>query len=183
MISSDPNLITNPTIQTFLGEMFDVFSPSPEKIHLKDISHALSMICRYGGHSRDFYSVAEHCVLLAEYFEKAGDLDLAQFALLHDASEAYMGDLVRPLKMQLSLYRDVEDQLLVTIFTKFGLQPVAPHIVKMADLRITTDEREMLMLSRPWSLDPTEPLGVELQCWTHDQAEQAWLNTYWRLFP
>lgn len=181
--SIDPDGRTNSTIQTFTGEMFDVFNPRMEQINLKDISHALSMLCRYGGHSREFYSVAEHCVLMAGHFEDVGDRTLARAALLHDTTEAYMGDVVRPLKSQLPLYRTVEDRLQALIFTKYGVYDQIPREVKIADLRITTDEREMLMLPRPWSIDPVEPLGVELQCWTHDQAEQAWLDSYWRLFP
>lgn len=181
--SRDYDGTTNSTIQTFTGEMFDVFSPHMEQINLKDISHALSMLCRYGGHSREFYSVAEHCVLMAEHFVGRGEKDLARAALLHDATEAYMGDVVRPLKGQLPLYREVEGRLQTLIFMKYGIYDQVPHGVKEADLRITTDERDMLMLPRPWSIDPVEPLGVMLQCWTHDQAEQAWLDSYWRLFP
>lgn len=178
----DPDITTNSTIQTFVGEMFDVFNPDPALIHVKDISHALSMICRYGGHSREFYSVAEHCVLMSKHFESQGDKNLARCALLHDASEAYMGDVVRPLKMQLPLYRNVEDTLHAHIFHRFGLEPHLPPKIKEADLRITVDEREVVMMPRVWSYDPLDPLGVEVQCWTHDQAEQAWLDSYWRLF-
>lgn len=181
--SRDYDGTTNSTIQTFTGEMFDVFNPQMEHINLKDISHALSMLCRYGGHCREFYSVAEHCVLMAGHFEKSGEPELARAALLHDATEAYMGDVVRPLKSQLPLYRDVENRLQRLIFLNYGVYSEVPKEVKIADLCITTDEREMLLLPRPWSIDPVEPLGVELQCWTHDQAEQAWLDSYWRLFP
>lgn len=182
MISSNPDLASNPVIQTFVGEMFDVFNPDPALINLKDISHALSMICRYGGHSRDFYSVAEHCVLMAGYFEGRGEWDLARAALMHDATEAYMGDVVRPVKLQLPLYCAVEDRLQAAIFSNFGLPPDMPVEVKQADLRITTDEREILMHPRPWSIDPVDALGVDVHCWTHHQAEQAWLDSYWRLF-
>lgn len=182
MTSSSPDLVTNPTIQTFVGELFDIFDPNLNQINLKDISHALSMICRYGGHSREFYSVAEHSVLIAGYFEKTGHTDLARWGLMHDATEAYMGDLIRPLKRALPAYAAAEDNLMAYICTKFDLPIEQPGPIKEADLRITTDEREILMFPRVWSYDPLEPLGVELQCWTHDQAEQAWLDTYWRLF-
>lgn len=175
-------MVSNAVIQTFTGEMFDIFDPVGAKIHVKDISHALSMLCRYGGHSREFYSVAEHSVLMAQYFVDRKQQDLAKAALFHDATEAYMGDLVRPIKLQMPMYRDVEEKLRLVIFRGAGLPEEMPEEIKHADLRICNDEREMLMLARTWSIDDLEPLGVEVQCWTHVQAEQAWLDTYWRLF-
>lgn len=180
----DPDRVTESSIQTFTGEMFDIYYPDPEKINLPDIAHALSMLCRYGGHSRNFYSVAEHSVMMADYFDQRGEQDLARVALLHDATEAYMGDLVRPLKMSLSMvrYREVEAQLQAVIYEKFRLPPEHPLEVKDADLRICNDERVVLMLPRPWTIDGLLPLGVDIQCWSPIQAEQIWADTFWRLF-
>jgi len=184
MTYSDPDTVTNSVIQTFTGEMFDIFNPERHKIQLRDISHAISMICRYGGHTREFYSVAEHCVLMAGWFVDQEKYDLARVALLHDATEAYMGDLVRPLKLQPALthYRVVEDNLQGAIFSNYGLPPGMPMEVKEADLRICNDERAVLMHDRAWSIDVYPHLGVTLQCWTQHQAEQSWLDMYWRLF-
>lgn len=184
MTLSDPDLQSASSIQTFTGEMFDVFAPNSSKIQVKDIAHALSMLCRYGGHSRDFYSVAEHSVLMAGYFEARGEYDLARAALLHDSTEAYMGDMVRPLKLQLPLYREVEGALQGAIFNRFGLPPDMPPEVKEADLRICNDERAVLLYPLPWNpfIDSLPPLGVELKCWFPIQAEQQWFDFYWRLF-
>jgi hypothetical protein len=81
-------------MQTFTGRAFYPLDPRPEDIDPVDIAHALSLICRYGGHSSRFYSVAEHCVLMSH----AVAPEHALWALLHDATEAYLGDMIRPLK-------------------------------------------------------------------------------------
>lgn len=181
---SDPDLQSAVTIQTYVGEMFDIFNPIREQIHLKDISHALSMLCRYGGHSRTFYSVAEHSFLMAQHFEERREYDLARAALLHDASEAYMGDLVRPIKLRMPEYRKAEDVLLFHILSKFGIPPEIPFAVKEADLRICNDERAALMHERPWSpsIDDLPALGVDVNGWFPIEAEQNYLDLFWRLF-
>lgn len=182
--SDDPDLQSAMTMQTYTGEMFDVFNPNKDQIQMRDISHALSMLCRYGGHSRNFYSVAEHCFLMAEYFVDRKEYDLARAALLHDATEAYMGDVIRPLKLQFPLYRQTEDYLQGMIFTKFGLPPEMPPEVKDADLRICNDERAALLHERPWNpyIDGLPYLDVEIKSWFPIKAEQNYLDMYWKLF-
>lgn len=182
MTFSNPDKVTNAKIQTFTGLMFDLFDPAPTSIVLEDIAHALSMICRYGGHSRHFYSVAEHSVLMAEHFEKKSQHGLARVAALHDATEAYLGDIVRPLKTRLPEYQRAEERLQGMILTKFGLIAVIPKSVKQADLSITNDERAALMEPRTWTIDPYPALGVEIEGWPPAEAEGHWLNTFRRLF-
>lgn len=180
MTSSDD--VTNTEIQTFSGHMFDVFNPDKQKIELRDIAHALSMLCRYGGHAHQFYSVAEHSVLMSDYFNDRGEYDLARAALLHDATEAYMGDVVRPLKSKFPLYRQVESALQWRIFDKFGLAWEIPAEVKDADLRICNDERAVLLDNRAWVIDALPPLGVQLQCWAPIEAQQEWTDSFYQLF-
>lgn len=182
MTSYNPDQVSNATIQTFTGVMFNVNNPDPEDIIVKDISHALSMLCRYGGHSHHFYSVAEHSVLMSRNFEEQGQPDLARAALMHDATEAYMGDVVRPIKLQLPLYQEIENGLQRTIFARFGLPLDMPLEVKEADLRICNDERAVLMYEREWSIDHLAPLGVDIQHWFPIEAEENWLMSYWGLF-
>jgi hypothetical protein len=97
-----PTIYYTPTkheVETFSGQYLDVQNPDPDKINLEDIAHALGNICRYGGHSRTFYSVAEHSVFVCERVCRQGwskNLQLA--ALHHDDAEAYLGDIPRPLK-------------------------------------------------------------------------------------
>lgn len=157
-------------MQTFTGRQFFPLSPRPDEVDPVDIAHALSMICRYGGHTTRFYSVAEHCVLMS-YAVPAED---ALAALLHDATEAYVGDMVRPLKHHMPAYRDIEDGVMFAIAVRFGLPHGAmPAAVKEADNRILLDERAALLTVPPadWQQEDLEPLGVEVSGWGPAYAE------------
>lgn len=94
------------------GVLFDVFEPKSELVNIEDIGHALSHLCRYGGHTPKFYSVAQHSVYCSYY---PGTLKEQMQYLLHDASEAYMVDLPRPIKRNLPEYKKIEDNLLEVI--------------------------------------------------------------------
>ena len=87
-------------MQTFTGRLFDPFNPDPALIDLRDIAHALGNICRFGGHSRRYYSVAEHSILVASLVPEPLRLP----ALLHDAAEAYLGDIITPIKRWTTIY-------------------------------------------------------------------------------
>jgi hypothetical protein len=90
---------------TASGQQFRPTAPDPALVRVTDIAHALSHLCRYNGHVRSFYSVAEHSVLMARHFIARRDYPLARWALLHDGSEAYLGDVIRPLKKALPDYK------------------------------------------------------------------------------
>src|SRR5690349_18842227 len=97
---------TGDWIATFTGKRWFLTDPDPADVDIDDIAHALSMICRFGGHTKQFYSVAEHSVRVANAMEIAGCGALACLhGLIHDAPEAYLGDIVRPLKYSLTDYR------------------------------------------------------------------------------
>lgn len=168
-------------MQTYTGQAFWPLDPNPFEIHPADIAHALSMICRYGGHSRFFYSVAEHCVLVS----RAVAPEYALWGLLHDASEAYVGDMVRPLKRHMPQYRAVEDNLLDHIACRFGLEPGIPQAVHDADNRILLDERQAVMAMPPplhWGpVEDLEPLGVAVQLLSPQRAESAYLERLYEL--
>ena len=160
-------------LQTFTGGQFWPMDPRPEEVYAEDIAHALSMACRYAGHCIRFYSVAEHSVLLSRAVAPEHRL----WALLHDASEAYLVDVPRPVKPFLTNYREAEDRLMAIVCQCFGLPPEIPAEVKRADSAILNDERAQNMRHsrHDWSIDPT-PLGVTLQFWSPHQAEAEWLN-------
>lgn len=162
-------------MQTASGGQFWPLDPQPEDISIEDIAHALSMICRFGGHCLRFYSVAEHSVLLARIAEPRDRL----WALLHDAPEAYILDMVRPLKNYMPGYAEHEARIERAVAWRFGLFFGIPESVKQLDLRILTDERQQNMAPapQPWSTD-TEPLGVELQFWAPDRAKREFLAEY-----
>lgn len=162
-------------MQTFTGRPFWPLDPQPDDLDCRDIAHALSMLCRYNGAVHVFYSVAEHCVLMSH----AVAPENALWALLHDATEAYMGDLIRPLKQHMPTYRQAEDRLMAVICEWAGLDPVCPAEVKAADVRIMRDERDALMSSpqRPWgSLDGVPALGVRVEGWAPAEAESRYFD-------
>lgn len=162
-------------MQTFSGWAFYPMSPHEDEIDPVDIAHALSMLCRYGGHVRRFYSVAEHCVLMS----RAVSPENALWALLHDATEAYLGDMVRPVKRFLPAYARAEDRLMGVICKRFGLPATCPDEVKDADNRILRDERDALMgpAPLPWrSIENVPALGVDIGPWWPDEAERRYLE-------
>lgn len=165
-------------MQTYTGIQFHPLDPRPEDIDPADIAHSLSLICRYGGHVHRFYSVAEHCVLMSQAVPSA----FALWALLHDAAEAYVGDMVRPLKRQMPAYCDAEDAVLSVITMKFGLpsfgRGVLPPAVKDADNRILLTERDALMPNTrySWAQDGMEPLPVAVTGWAPEEAERHYLD-------
>lgn len=160
-------------MQTYTGRRFYPLDPRPEDIHPEDIAHALSMLCRFGGHVVRFYSVAEHCLHVASAL--APEHQLA--GLLHDATEAYVQDLVRPVKHQLLSYMALEDTVALAIAERFGLDPVMPPEVKVADNRVLLDERRAVMCptADTWAQDDLEPLGVTIYGFQPADAERAYL--------
>jgi hypothetical protein len=111
------------------GKVIQLLSPKPEQIQLVDIAQALSNICRYTGQC-PFYSVAEHSILVARALQNAGcDLVVVQQGLMHDAAEAYLGDVTSPLKARLLKYRKIESRMRKTIFRKFNIPVDIPQIV------------------------------------------------------
>ena len=110
------NLYETNKIRVFTGTYIDPLNPQLEDIHIEDIAHGLSMQCRFGGHTKVFYSVAQHCVEVA--MQLPDELRLA--ALLHDASEAYLLDIPRPVKGRLTNYKTIEKKLMSVIAKRFG---------------------------------------------------------------
>ena len=130
-----------PQILTSTGRYFDFNFPALDAIDIEDIATSLSRICRFTGHTTEFYSVAQHSVyvsfLVPEY--------LALAALLHDASEAYMGDLSTPLKQLVPDYKAIEQRVERAICGRFGLDFPMHPLIKEADLRMLVSERRDLM--------------------------------------
>lgn len=122
----------------------------PEDVDIVEIAHALANICRFGGHvPAGFYSVAQHSVLVASVLPP----ELRLVGLLHDATEAYCGDLVRPLKHspELAAFREMENAMWPAIAERFGLPLAIPGEVKEADRRMLQTERRDLLAPREWN--------------------------------
>lgn len=138
------------TILTHSGIEFDVCNPDPDLIEIEDIAHALSHICRFTGHTKHFYSVAQHSYLCATLVPPEHALE----ALLHDAAEAYIGDVSSPLKAQLPGYQVIEANLEQAIRQRFGLPTQKTPWVKEADLQMLAAEKAQLMpqFDEPWDI-------------------------------
>ena len=162
-------------MQTHSGLAFYPLDPAPEDIVPTDIAHSLAMQCRYNGHVRRFYSVAEHCVLMSDWMlEHAEPRNadraryLALWALLHDAAEAYIGDMVRPLKINMPAFVALDELVTAAVARRFALEDaVIPSAVKAVDTRILLDEKAALLGDSPrsWALGDLEPLGVKIRGW------------------
>lgn len=154
-----------PWIQTFTGRAFHFEDPRPEDIHIEDIAQALSQQCRFAGHTSRFYSVAEHSVLVSKQF---ADPELRMLGLLHDATEAYILDLPKPLKNLLPDYSAYEDNLWRVIARKFGLATEIPTQIHEIDTRMLVTERPQLFPRMiPWpKYEHIKPLeGVQIRGW------------------
>lgn len=166
-------------IQTFTGKQFFPLEAHLEQIDLRDIAHALSLQCRFNGHCRSFYSVAEHSVRVS----RAVEPEHALWGLLHDAGEAYMGDLPRPLKEQLPQFIAFEQQLLEIIAHRFDLPWPIPAPVVEADNRLLVTEARDLMAPPPasWGMEAIQPLAEPIEPWSAPQAEREYLDRYAQL--
>jgi uncharacterized protein len=164
-------------LQTYTGLKFYPMDPKSEEINIEDIAHSLGMQCRYNGHSLRFYSVAEHCVLISEYLSY--DKTLSLYGLLHDAAEAYISDIPRPLKSHINNIKEIEKKIEKEIFKTFGLDPIIPKEIYEIDNRILNDERKQVMkfTYERWNIDPT-PLGIEIFIWPPETATTRYLERF-----
>lgn len=135
----------NPWNQTFSGLAFDLVKPDRSMVSIKDIAQSLANLCRFNGHCRRFYSVAEHSL----YVSRAVPRPYALQGLLHDATEAYVGDMVAPLKSILVDFKEVESRVREAVCARFGLAVEMPWEVQIADKRMLSTELEYLLLPPP----------------------------------
>lgn len=173
-----------PFIQTVSGRRVNPFALAPSDIDVDDIAHALGNQCRFGGHCRQFYSVAQHSCLVADLVRaEGGDATAELWALLHDAPEAYLSDLPYPLKHFSEfgrLYRDVETRLQQAITEHFGLSPEPPATVREADRALLATERLALMADAwEWpELEGVEPADVAIDPWPPQRAVAEFRSRY-----
>lgn len=187
-------------MQTFSGRKFYPLDPQRDDVELADVAHGLAMTCRYGGQCKRFYSVAEHCVVVSEYVERVarerGWSDeavraVAREALFHDSAEAYIGDMIRPLKHQpeMSEFRKAEASIEVAIFAKFAIASTdsTHELVKEIDNRVLIDEISQLMPDAGMYLETPliktiTALGAQLACLDPATAEATFMLRYKELF-
>lgn len=175
------HIIPGLPLQTYTGKMVDPLHVRVQDIDILDIAHALSQICRYGGHTMRHYSVAEHSVLVSHNVPE----ELALQGLLHDATEAYVGDMIFPLKRSghFEKYRGIEDEIALVIASVFNLPSELDPIVKDVDFRMVADERRALMRSSiddaPWpAITDVKPLGIRPAGLAADAAKRVFLERF-----
>lgn len=165
-------------LTTYTGRRFYVLSATADDILIEDIAHALSNICRYGGHCKIFYSVAEHCVRLSMMVEGQRSKLLA---LLHDAAEAYIGDIPTLLKHYwLPQVLDVEARLLDLILSKYGVhdRPGCSEMIKHEYVLLAAEVRDLVTGGHlGWYL-PEPPDPGQIVPWSSVMAEQAYLRAF-----
>lgn len=114
------------TMRTYGGEDIDPLQMAESDVSLRDVAHALSLLCRGGGHLKSFYSVAQHSINCMKEARARGWSERMQLAcLLHDASEAYLSDVIRPLKARLANYSELETLVMAKIWRRFGLSDLS----------------------------------------------------------
>ncbi|MBI2850148.1 MAG: metal-dependent phosphohydrolase [Chloroflexi bacterium] len=157
---------------TYTGKKFHYLNPQPDEIDIKDIAHHLSLICRFTGASRVFYSVAEHSVRVARLLPK--ELQLA--GLLHDAAEAYINDISRPVKYSHKL-EATEKGIILAIDRKFGVETDIALVKEMDSRMLATEARDLLLNTDGWAKLP-EPLSETVIPWTSALAESRFLSIF-----
>lgn len=162
-----------PEIQTWTGGVFDFNYPEEHLFSIYDIAHALSNICRFTGHTNSFYSVAQHCVLVSMIVPSS----VALKGLLHDASEAYLGDVAAPLKALLPDYRMIEARVERALLMHFGLNPAPDALIKHADQRALVSEARDLMC-RPIELPNVQPVAYRITPLSPNEAELAFIERF-----
>jgi hypothetical protein len=171
----------NQWIQTFSGRKFPLVNPDPEAIDIEDIAHALAMLCRFNGQCLRFYSVAEHSVHVSHEIDPA----FALLGLMHDASEAYLGDVPTPLKKTLPDFKEMENKLMWAIAEKFGLPEIHSDDLKRADTQLLIDEKAVLMATEPepWPLGaPAVKNPDRIKGWSPAEAKQQFLARFRELW-
>ena len=188
-------------IQTYSLKQFWPLDPRPEDVCIEDIAHALSMMCRFTGHVHHFYSVAEHSVRVsieAERLARQGYLErseapwetyvatVARWGLLHDASEAYLVDVARPVKRlpEMAAYVRAEYAVQMAICRHFGIGEIEPGEVKVADRALCyTEARDLFPGVHPAWKWQAEPLPERIEPLTPYAAKALFLARFAEVFP
>jgi hypothetical protein len=163
-------------MQTYTGKAYWPCDPKTEEVDIHDIAHALSLICRYTGHCKKFYSVAEHSVHVSHLVPP----EYAFYGLMHDAQEAYVNDIARPLKPSIAGYQEIEEMNWRVICDKYRMPYELPREVKEIDRRICMDEQAAIMGPSPfpWDKDLGLPTGIGICAWAPEKAEQMFIARF-----
>lgn len=173
-------------ITTYTGKHFEPTNPNAELIDIKDIAHALSLICRGNGHVKSFWSVGQHCICCAKEAEARGFSErLILACLLHDASECYMSDVPRPFKKMLPEYQEQEDHLLKMIYEKFlgeDLTREEQEQLKEIDNALLWYDLEILLGEKQCGEKPEIHIDLDYSVEAFDNVEKEYLRLFEKYF-
>ncbi len=164
-------------MQTATGRQFWPLDPRPWEVDIRDIAASLSKQCRFAGHCRIFYSVAEHCVHVSNVVPSEDAL----WGLLHDAAEAYLVDVPRPVKHapEFRFYREAEARVTVAICQHFYLHATEPESVRLADrAMLATEKRDVMGPGAGQWRDMPAPLAIRIPAWPPATAEAMFLERF-----
>lgn len=170
------------TILTYSGNYYDYLDPENSHLNIYDVAHALSNICRYSGHCREFYSVAEHSVNVYRLLTDSGcSYEIRKAGLLHDSPESVMLDVVKPLKNLLPDYMALEEKIELDMAKRFIYQYPLHPTVKWADLTMLNIEQKQIMNNNDkWTtlmlIDGLKDFKIE--CLAPKEARDRFLTTY-----
>lgn len=180
-------------IRTYTGGKFHVFAPKPDEVSILDIAHALSQQCRFTGHTRKFYSVAQHSVLVGRAVAKWSCGDFKNYelkGLLHDAAEAYLVDLPTPIKRNVTFaseWKCLDARIADAIQEAFGIPGygVSAYIKGLDHRMLLTEQRDLMngadlneMNHGSFRLDWKEPFDFTIEPWSSEQAEEEFLKDF-----
>jgi hypothetical protein len=171
-----------PVVAMVSGKTFNLIHPEESEFDIEDVAHHLSMICRFNGGTTQFYSVAQHSVLVSHLVPPYLELS----ALLHDVAEAYLGDCTTPFKQLLSEYKQIENNILQNIFNRLGLDFPLHSEIKRADIRARATEVRDLTLPalnrKTWDhLKGVSASEHQIFAMEPQEAKQAFLDRYFEI--
>lgn len=169
-------------IATFTGNVIAPLTPDPADIHIEDIAHSLSLQCRFTGHTRYHYSVGQHSWAVSWLVPD----DYRMWGLLHDATEAYLSDIARPIKSLWPEYKGMEDKIMRAVAERFGLSPEFPmpqYVADVDDLLLGNEIKHLMPaheVYQRWGTYPDIPKSYLAEM-TPRTVEKLFLERYYEL--
>lgn len=170
-------------METYTGKEVNPLHIRPQDVCLPDIARSHSMQCRFGGHVERFFSNANHCVNMAQYFFDLGEYLNAKYALLHEGDEEFFGDIITPIK-----YLDIMTDVRVAIkkaqravYRSFGLKGKTPKVVKELDDKMKILEARKVKPNSKLAQMEVDGAGIKVKVMSQRQSEKAFIEMYYKI--